>query len=160
NLGPLYTLNLQPFVEAQNPYVVGPPVEGEVFVGRNDVLKMIKDNLAPAAGKNILVLRGQRRTGKTSVLWRVRDTLVRDSDGVYLPVLVDLQGMQGIKSEDQFFYILAYRIWSALKTYEVNIPEPLEADFEKGPTIAFELHFLEEVTRALGQRRILLMFDE
>src|SRR5262249_3180957 len=46
------------FVEAEDPYVAGLPVAGKLFVGRTDVLQMIRNNLAPAAGKNILVLRG------------------------------------------------------------------------------------------------------
>src|SRR5205823_5945092 len=102
------------FVEARNPYVVGRPVEGEFFVGRNDVLQTIVKNLAPGAGRNILVLRGQRRTGKTSVLLRLRDTLTALTQGTYLPVFVDVQGLAIVTSEAEFLHRLAWEIWMGL----------------------------------------------
>jgi CHAT domain-containing protein len=150
----------RPFIEAQDPYVVGLPVEGELFVGRRDVLRMIKENLAPSAGKNILVLRGQRRTGKTSVLKRVRATLRKESAGAYLPILVDLQGLTRAQDEASFFYSLARRFCSELEKQEVHVLPPSEGEFRHDPTTAFELNFLERLTRILGPRQVFLMLDE
>jgi CHAT domain-containing protein/tetratricopeptide (TPR) repeat protein len=159
---PLY--NPQPrfpsFVEAIDPYVVGVPVAGKLFVGRNDILKRIRDNLASAEGKNILVLRGQRRTGKTSVLLRLRETLLRDSDGAYLPVFVDLQALTLSRTEGQFFFHLAHGLRQELQRQGVQVPEPVLDDFEKAPNTAFEFQFLARLTGALGDRRIFLMLDE
>jgi hypothetical protein len=147
-------------VEAKDPYVVGMPVAGELFVGRDDILKMILDNLAPAAGKNILVLRGQRRTGKTSVLLRLRETLPQETDGAYMPVYVDLQAFSMVRREGEFFHQLAHRIWAEIRPRGVEVPKPCAPEFERAPTVAFEMEFLERVTAALGGRRIFLMLDE
>jgi hypothetical protein len=72
-----------------NPYVAGNPVGGkEAFVGRVDVLaetlRMLRQPSASA-----LVLYGQRRIGKTSVLRELAARL--PEQGSYLPVYFDLQ---------------------------------------------------------------------
>ncbi len=72
-----------------NPYVAGNPVGGEeAFVGRADVLaetlRMLRQPSASA-----LVLYGQRRIGKTSVLLELAARL--PESGPYLPVYFDLQ---------------------------------------------------------------------
>ncbi len=72
-----------------NPYVAGNPVGGEeAFVGRADVLaetlRMLRQLSASA-----LVLYGQRRIGKTSVLLELAARL--PEAGPYLPVYFDLQ---------------------------------------------------------------------
>jgi serine/threonine protein kinase len=149
-----------PFIEAEAPYVVGRPVQGELFVGRSDILKMVRDNLSTGAAKNVLVLRGQRRTGKSSVLLHLRDTLAQESEGFYLPVFVDVQGMTMVENEGQFLHFLAHQIWSGLETHDVKEPRPVAADFAQAPLIAFELDFLQGVKTALGPRQILLMLDE
>jgi AAA ATPase domain len=131
-----------------------------LFVGRRDILKMVEDNLGPSAGQNILVLRGQRRSGKTSVLMRLHETLASTSNGAYLPVFVDLQGLVRTKDEGQFFHSLAHHIWRDLNKLGVSTPKPALADFAEVPTTAFEMGFLEQVETALAGRRILLMLDE
>ena len=149
-----------PFVEAESPYVVGRPVQGELFVGRSDILKMVHDNLGSGAAKNVLVLRGQRRTGKSSVLLHLRGTLAQDLEGFYLPVFVDVQGMTMVENDGQFVHLLAHQIWSGLESHDVEVSKPLAADFAQAPLIAFELDFLQRVKAALGNRQILLMLDE
>ena len=73
-----------------NPYIAGNPVTGEaMFFGRQDVFEFVRTNLVGRHQDNILVLHGQRRTGKTSVLYQMH----RYIDPIYLPVLVDIQGM-------------------------------------------------------------------
>ncbi len=171
-LGDLAPLPVQKteFVKAIDPYVVGAPLTSDkMFVGRGDILRIIRDNLAPSAGQNILLLRGQRRTGKTSVLFRLVDTLHKDSEGAYIPVLVDFQGLTSSHDESAFFYALALTMVFGLEEFnlkveqddlKVKFPEPAAADFEKSPTTAFKFKFLLPITRTLGERRILLMLDE
>ena len=150
----------RPVEEVASPYVVGRPVHGELFVGRRDILKVIEDNLGPSAGKNILVLLGQRRSGKTSVLLRLHETLGSTSKGAYLPVFVDLQGLVLTRDEGQFFHALAHHIWRDLRQHGVVVPKPVLADFTQAPTAAFEIGFLEQVEAALAGRHLLLMLDE
>jgi len=148
------------YKEAVSPYQVGAPVQGELFVGRQDILKKIEDNLAVAAGKNILVLRGQRRTGKTSVLYRLRDTFFKNSQGRYLPVFASVQGLMGVKDESAFYWRLARQIADGLQRNGLQITPPTLLDFQGDPPGIFEFDFLPSVFHALGNSRLLLMLDE
>lgn len=72
-----------------NPYVAGNPVGGgEAFVGRSDVLREVL-RILHAPHENALVLYGQRRIGKTSVLQQLVAGLAQE--GPYRPVYFDLQ---------------------------------------------------------------------
>ncbi|RKZ93058.1 MAG: hypothetical protein DRQ43_08455, partial [Gammaproteobacteria bacterium] len=54
------------------PYVTGTPLKTDsVFVGREDVFSFIQENLLGVHQNNVIILHGQRRTGKTSVLYRL-----------------------------------------------------------------------------------------
>jgi CHAT domain-containing protein/tetratricopeptide (TPR) repeat protein len=161
-LGDLSPLPALPtaFTPAISPYSVGLPAKGEIFFGRQDILKKVQDNLASSAGKNILVLRGQRRSGKTSVLYRLRDTLAVESRGAYLPAVVDVQGMRGIKSEGEFFWKLAHEMARDLKRHGLQVAEPPRSEYSAAPTSVFEVDFLEPLNDNLGSRRVLLMLDE
>ncbi|RME70894.1 MAG: hypothetical protein D6784_15990, partial [Chloroflexi bacterium] len=73
-----------------NPYIAGNPVGGgNAFVGRADVLRDVARVLR-SPNENALVLYGQRRIGKTSIL---QELLARLPEiGPYQPVYFDLQG--------------------------------------------------------------------
>lgn len=51
-----------------NPYVVGDPVEGNLFVGREDVLRQLEELWVMGHQLQSVVLYGHRRMGKTSIL--------------------------------------------------------------------------------------------
>jgi CHAT domain-containing protein len=159
DLSPLPSLPTA-FTWAISPYTVGRPVKGELFFGRRDILKKIQDNLAPSAGQNILVLRGQRRSGKTSVLYRLRDTLAAESRGAFLPSVVDLGGLIGVLSEGEFFSSLAHEIARDMERHGLRVANPSLSEYAAAPTTVFKANFLEPLTEALGDRRVLLMLDE
>ncbi len=136
-----------------NPYVVGRPLTTEdLFIGREEVFDRIASNLKGAHQDNVVALIGQRRMGKTSILRRLHLHLGDD----YVPVLVDLQGMLG-DGEISFFRDLADTICDEFEELGLGI-EPPELDVDPGRI--FRRHFLRDVRRALGGRRLLLMFDE
>ena len=71
-----------------NPYVVGAPLQGERgFFGRQDTLDWVVRGLRNPA-TNSLVLFGQRRIGKTTLLLQLQRTLPADT---FLPIYFDLQ---------------------------------------------------------------------
>ena len=71
-----------------NPYVAGPPVQGgRGFFGRQDTLDWIVRGLRNPV-TNSLVLFGQRRIGKTTLLLQLERTLPTDA---FLPIYFDLQ---------------------------------------------------------------------
>jgi tetratricopeptide (TPR) repeat protein len=75
-----------------NPYVAGNPLKGEKgFFGRQDILEWVTQELRNP-GTNALVLSGQRRIGKTTLLRRLEDTLPQDR---FLPIYFDLQDQAG-----------------------------------------------------------------
>ncbi len=51
-----------------NPYVVGDPVQGNLFVGREDVLRQLEEFWVMGHQLQSVVLYGHRRMGKTSIL--------------------------------------------------------------------------------------------
>jgi hypothetical protein len=55
-----------------NPYVVGDPVEGNLFVGREDVLIQLEEFWVIGHQLQSVVLYGHRRMGKTSILLNAR----------------------------------------------------------------------------------------
>jgi AAA+ ATPase superfamily predicted ATPase len=72
-----------------NPYIAGNPVRGqEKFIGRADVLRDVERTLRHP-DENAIVLFGQRRIGKTSVLLNVERELAAKQE--YTPIYFDLQ---------------------------------------------------------------------
>ncbi|MCP3960542.1 MAG: AAA family ATPase [bacterium] len=139
-----------------NPYVVGRPLmDSDVFIGRQKVFERISSNMQGANQDNVVVLMGQRRMGKTSILRR----LDRHLGGGYAPVLIDLQGFLG-SGEPAFFRELVATIHDELEENGVEVDEPAPADFDTDPGTVFRRRYLGAVRRALGDRRLLLAFDE
>ena len=81
------TMDPQPHV---NPYIAGSPITGtEMFYGRADVFSFITRNLTGLHRDTPIVLYGQRRTGKTSVLYQLH----RHLDPRYRCIFIDLHGL-------------------------------------------------------------------
>ncbi len=71
-----------------NPYVIGNAVgNSSAFVGREDVLQNVR-NVLQHPQQNAIVLYGQRRIGKTSILKELEAQLAQAG---YLPIFFDLQ---------------------------------------------------------------------
>jgi hypothetical protein len=140
-----------------NPYVVGTPLEAgsPLFFGRGDVVAFIQENLA-ALHRNNLVLIGQRRTGKTSLLKQLPVQL----GDAYLPVYLDGQALGLDPGLPNFFLSLATEIAFALEDRGLAIDLPDYGDFADSPTTSFERGFLARVRDVIGERHLLIMFDE
>jgi hypothetical protein len=139
-----------------NPYVVGRPLgEGDVFVGREKILKRITQSFNDDEQDHVALLIGQRRMGKTSILRRLRLCLA----DTHVPVLVDLQGFLST-GEAAFFRELIAVIHDELAEVGIDVEEPPPEALAADPTNAFEQHFLRQVTQILGTKRLLVMFDE
>jgi hypothetical protein len=144
------------------PYVTGMPLKTDhLFVGRADVFAYIREHLFGAYQNNIIVLHGQRRTGKTSILYRLKKVLA----DTHICVLVDMQGKAARGTLD-FLYSLADDIVYALDDHDLTVALPPRADFAESPEFVFRARFLRGVAEALpvganGQpKHLLLMFDE
>ncbi len=141
-----------------NPYAPGTPLapHSPIFFGRDDLFRFIAENLAGLARQNILVLIGQRRMGKTSFLQQLPARL----GGSYLPVYIDGQSLGIDPGMGNFFYDMALAVVDALAEAGIDLEEPEPADYQERPSGVFERAFLPAVFRAIGQRQLLLLFDE
>ncbi len=94
-----------------NPFVSGEPVRREdMFFGRYDLLQRIIDTLH----NNSIMIHGERRIGKTTLLYQLASRLrdVDDKDYWFLPLYIDLEGT----AEDDFFHFLMEEIISGALT--------------------------------------------
>jgi hypothetical protein len=148
----------QGFQSIHNPYIVGPPVKSEeMFCGREDVFQFIADNLAGPVQDRTLVLHGQRRTGKTSILYQLLQGRLGKK---FIPVLVDMQEIAPlIKSTSDLLGELAYQLARTARKADVNVQEPAMETFDRAPTRSFS-RFLDTLEDSLNDRRVLVMFDE
>lgn len=164
-----------------NPYVTGTPIiRPEMFFGRETVISTIQRQLANLAHRNVILLEGNRRAGKSSILVQLeRPEVLPD----WVIARCDFQGaagdpvLPGIPTE-QVFSHLAQQIAEAGLRYGLTVwppsgppydPEkPYRLEFRRAfkkaldelpPFEAFK-EFLEAVIAAIAPRRLLLMLDE
>jgi len=135
-----------------NPYLAGRPLRpnSPVFVGRDEDVAFIAQALArpePTA----LVLTGQRRMGKTSLLRQLGTRLGPGYQAVYLDG--QILGLDGDTA--RFYHDLALRI-----ARELGMPEPSPALCAAQPGAQFLDAWLPLALAASGARRLLLLLDE
>jgi ABC transport system ATP-binding/permease protein len=140
-----------------NPYIAGSPVTGtEMFFGREDVFDFVRQNLTGPHANNPIVLYGQRRTGKTSVLYQLHRRL---GPG-YWCVFIDLHGLS-LGDMGQLLRGMAILISRDLqREHQVSVEVPDRAAFAADPATAFESVFLDRVWTVLGDNQLVLMLDE
>ncbi|MGD1997260.1 MAG: tetratricopeptide repeat protein, partial [Anaerolineae bacterium] len=141
--------------ERINPYIAGAPVtDPSMFFGRDDVFAWIVQNIGGRYSDNSLVIHGQRRVGKTSVL---KQLSLRLSER-YVPVFFDFQGRTHT-TLDRFLWRLAREIVRTLGKQGVELERPEREPFSRDPE-HFARGFLDQVRESLGERNLLLVFDE
>ncbi len=134
-----------------NPYIAGAPLRGERgFFGRRDTLAWVQRELGNPA-TNALVLFGQRRIGKTSLLLQLQRTLEGPS---YLPIYFDLQD-QATRPLNHVLYDLTDTIADKL-----GWERPISGNFDPRG-VFFRKMVLPQVQQRLGaNRRLVLLMDE
>lgn len=137
-----------------NPYLTGRPVQTpDMFFGRKDVLERIEKRLG---ANNIIILYGQRRTGKTSTLFQLKNVVYSDTA---VPVFLTLQAMMG-SDGNFFFFRMARDLYEALNLKEKpNLPTPKLEDFKTNPQYKLEL-FLKAALKELKGKPVIYLIDE
>lgn len=142
-----------------NPYIAGNPLkENNLFFGRQDILEWVSNKLSNKS-VNALVLFGQRRIGKTSLLFQIQK---KTPSTDYLVVYIDLQNLSNTPLSEMLLYF-AEKILSELSK-KINDSSVLDQvhDFkfdDKGKE--FQDRFLPWVYKTIGDnRRLVLLFDE
>jgi Cdc6-like AAA superfamily ATPase len=136
-----------------NPYIIGRPInETEVLFGREDIFDFINDQLT--ASEKFIFLSGQRRIGKSSVLFHVYKHL---DNNIYTIVDFDLQDKADLPLDD-VLYKLANKIIDSLELESVNYLPAFE-EFKAEPRNLFDI-FLTKIYQELGDKKIVLLLDE
>ena len=138
-----------------NPYIVGRPItEPERFFGREDIFQFVNDSIQ--SNIRLILLYGQRRIGKSSILYQIPHFLKRED--VHF-VQFDLQGKAAF-SLAEVLYTLAEDIADSLVEHAGAVPLPDDStDFDKDIGY-FQSRFLPEVYKIIGNKRLLLLLDE
>lgn len=108
----------------QNPYITGNPVgNSQTFIGRADILQKML-NFVRHPQQHAIVLYGQRRIGKTSILKEFEAKLPQK--GAYQPIFLDLQD-KAQWSLKQILEELAQKISNKLNQTTPNLGDSYES---------------------------------
>ena len=127
-----------------SPYIVGNPVEQkEMFYGRAVIMEKIKRQLGDNNHANVILLEGNRRTGKTSIL---RQLGKKETLPGWVPVYCSLQDVDSIATADIFRLVTLRTGWTLADAgIETWIPGVPQADsgkpynFPSAPPLAVPL---------------------
>jgi ligand-binding sensor domain-containing protein len=171
-----------------NPYIVGNPIRTEkMFYGREDDFRYVRTKLEGVSQGVVIVFCGERRVGKSSILYQVLNGRLGDS---FIPVFVDMQEMV-IASDAEFFARVSRLIVEAVARSESATPAPARAlsgalgaeqaaahggtsaagarraalalsvpQFDGRNPYPVFIDFLDEVLQAIGDRTLLILMDE
>jgi hypothetical protein len=128
-----------------------------VFYGRSQLFGFLKENVARFSQKNVLILIGQRRTGKTSALLQLSRQLADD----LLPVYIDCQSLGVSPGLPSLFNDLAWSISDALAERGIELDVPDASYWSQNASSRFEREFLPRARSLLPEgTTIMLVFDE
>ncbi len=153
---------LQPvreFNPIANPYLPGTALRqnSNLFFGRDELFQFITENAGRLSQRSVLILIGQRRTGKTSMLLRLGQHLPPH----LLPVYIDCQSLGVTPGMPSLLYDLAWHIADALAARDIQVTVPETAEWQADPNGRFQRHFLPQVHQVLpANTTLLLVFDE
>jgi hypothetical protein len=145
--------------EISNPYIIGIPLteHQEIFVGRSDVSERIERLLLDSRCPPLL-LYGQRRTGKTSLL----NNLGKLLPWQIIPLFVDLQGPTSLARDYVgFLYNMSRAILTSAKRHrEIQFPPLTKDQLSADPFTSFD-EWLDEIEEQLeSNQTMLLILDE
>ncbi|MEH1852108.1 MAG: ABC transporter substrate-binding protein [Nostoc sp.] len=137
----------------RNPYIIGTPIENpEKLFGRETIFEYIKDSLQQDA--QVILLNGQRRIGKSSVLKNIPLVVSKDE---FLFVHCDLQA-HSHASLGEILYAIFREIFKVLNLDTSNLDILLSIDVDIRKIINNKL--LPTVYNALENKKLILLLDE
>ncbi|MHC5938836.1 AAA family ATPase [Nostoc sp.] len=119
-----------------NPYFVGDPVQGHLFVGREDVIRELEELWVMGNQLQSIVLYGHRRMGKTSILVNAAQCLGSQIQLAYVNLLRLGDSPQGV---GEVLMAICDEI-----SQTVKLPPPTDADLLNLPYRTFE-RYLKQV---------------
>ncbi|MEH1869647.1 MAG: helix-turn-helix domain-containing protein [Nostoc sp.] len=123
-----------------NPYVVGDPVQGHLFIGREDIIRQLEELWVMGNQLQSIVLYGHRRMGKTSILLNAANCLGSQIQLAYVNLLRLGDSPQGV---GEVLMAICDEI-----SQTVKLPPPADADLLNLPYRTFE-RYLRQVEAKL-----------
>lgn len=137
-----------------NPYIVGNPVRGRaMFFGREAEFELVRRRFEHSTIGGLMVFCGERRSGKTSILFQILDGRLGPD---FIPVLIDMQSM-AVANEIEFLTRISEEIRAALGP-EQAVPLPTFTD-SSSHSAAFQ-RYVREVLKRHPDKKLILLFDE
>ncbi|WP_293122781.1 ATP-binding protein [Microcoleus sp. bin38.metabat.b11b12b14.051] len=119
-----------------NPYVIGDPVQGNLFVGREDIIKQLEELWVKGDQLQSVALYGHRRMGKTSILLNASNCLGARVQVAYVNLLLVADCSQGVGE-------LLIFVTDAIAKI-VKIAPPADKDLLDLPYITFR-RYIEQI---------------
>jgi len=140
--------------QQRNPYIIGPVIDKpDQFFGRQSLFEFIEDTLQQ--NTPLILLYGQRRIGKSSVLKQIPQKISYSEDQ-FVFIDFDIQDLVNTPI-NKILYYLARRIGEEIELESILIPTA--EDIEDDPTI-FHEDFLTQIYNILGEKKLVLLLDE
>jgi hypothetical protein len=144
----------------ENPYVIGNPVVGIQFVGRDEILQRLEELWSGAGQRSSVVLYGHRRMGKSSILQNLgqyrfgADTVV---------AYFNMQRVGRVEHTGELLYDIAVALWRACEkpglSDKPGFLEPALDDYQQNWYARFN-RLLRELDAQRNGRRFILTIDE
>jgi len=140
-----------------NPFIVGNPVRDPMmFFGREAEFDLVRKRFKEgAATGGLIVFSGERRSGKTSILFQIMNGRLGPE---FIPVFIDMQSM-AIEDETDFLGKIAGEILVSLPGDTAESVSPPEFRGGSRPSSAFRA-FVIRILHAHPGRKLILLFDE
>ncbi|MFM6080901.1 MAG: ABC transporter substrate-binding protein [Dolichospermum sp.] len=137
----------------RNPYIIGRPIGyRESLFGRESIFKLVQENLQQS--QQLLLLYGQRRIGKSSIILSIRQQLAEVNEFVFVTFDLSFYSQQPWSS---ILAALAQAIVDNLEL-ETSISPPTTRELELEINI-FERQFLPQVYQQLENKNLVLLLD-
>lgn len=138
----------------RNPYIIGRPIDyRESLFGRESIFQLVQENLQQS--QQLLLLYGQRRIGKSSIILSIPQQLAELNEFVFVTFELSFYSQQPRSS---ILAALAQAIVDNLEL-ETSISPPTTTELELEINI-FERQFLPQVYQQLENRNLVLLLDE
>ena len=147
------------FKSVPNPYAPGTPLQkdSEMFFGRKELFQFIAEQAPRLAQQRVLIMVGQRRTGKTSALLRLSRHLPEN----LIPIYIDCQSLGALPGEAALFQDIAWLVEDTLMARGIDfISPPLDPEVAN-PLNWFKREFIPAVRQTVSaDATLVLVFDE
>lgn len=150
---------IREFAPITNPYLPGTPLrkDNPLFYGREELFDFIAEHAGTHSQRNVFMLVGQRRTGKTSLLLRLEDYLPPH----LIPIYIDCQSLGVSPGMPALLQEFAWHIADSLGARGLELAVPPIDVWNADPARIFQREFLPAARRLLPPEATLLMvFDE